>query len=674
MKQLIINRLAIRNFKGIAQAEATFSAGTTTISGHNGVGKSTFCDAFSWLFRGKNADGDEQFGIKTVDAANNPIPHLDHTVEGDFTLVDLETGESEEISAKRTYCEEWKTDDGDTVEKLSGHHTDYFWNNIPVKKSEYDAKVAALIPANIFSVITDVYAFLTQHWELQRDMLTRLTGEVNPTEIAAQEPAYAALLQKMRDATLDQYKTMLGAQIKRIQDRLDIIPKLKDEAQRATPLTPDYAALEARKAELEKIIEDIDAAAYNIAERRRLQFQKAAEIQQAINGQEKLQQEAIHAADLARSEANHAAQKQHNEAQARIQSIEASIAQNDRSKNALTNLLEQSKLKDADAIAKDQELAAFRKRYEDFFNQTYTPGSLVCPRYGHQCTDPTACAKGETDFNDAQVATLTRWREEGRAKAAEVERLKKEAQDLYKSYKEGTAKQEAQAASLQKQLAEARALLASLPPVNLLPEINPADLPAWTAAAEKIADLRKQYEAAITDDTQASDATHSKTQAQMELDEVKRKLGLRLIIEQQERRQIELDNEAAKLAQEKASVKKELATADAFSIAITNAVEERVNANFGLVQFKMFKTQVDGKKKPDCIPTVNGVTYKDVNTAGKINAGLDVIRTLTRFHQFMAPIFVDNCESVANLIEIPGAQVIRLQYVKNQPLTITPEV
>lgn len=675
MKQLIINRLALRNFKGIAQAEATFSPGTTTISGHNGVGKSTFCDAFSWLFRGKNAAGDEVFGIKTVDAANNFIPHLDHTVEGDFTLVDTETGETEPISAKRSYCEEWKTDDGETAEKLAGHHTDYFWNNIPVKKSEYDAKVAALIPAAIFSTITDVYAFLTQHWELQRDQLTQLTGEVNPAEIAAKEPAYAALLQKMRDATLDQYKAMLGAQVKRIQDRLDVIPKLKDEAQRATPITPDYAALEARKAELEKTIADIDAAASNVAERRRLQYQKAAEIQQLINAQEKLQQEAIHAADMARSEANHAAQKQHNEATARIREIEGSIAQHDRGAQALSILLNDSKSAASSAIALDQELADFRKRYEAFYEQTYTPGSLICPRYGHECSDPTACTKGETEFNEAQVATLNRWREEGKAKAAEVERLKAQSDQLYKNYEEKTAQYNAEAARLQQELTDARAFLASLPPVNLLPEINPADLPAWQAAAQKIAELRQQYQTALAEpgDNAPTTAPDAKRQAQMELDEVKRKLGLRLIIEQQERRQRELDDEAAQLAQEKASVKKELATADAFSIAITNAVEERVNANFQLVKFKMFKTLVDGKKKPDCIPTVNGVSYKDVNTAGKINAGLDVIRTLTRFHQFMAPIFVDNCESVADLIEIPGAQVIRLQYVKNSPLTITPE-
>lgn len=674
MRQLIINRLALYNFKGIRQAEARFSDTGATITGDNGEGKSTMADAFSWLFFGKNAAGVEQFSIKTVDEAGNFIPHLDHTVEGDFTLLDQDTGEIEQIRARRTYAEDWRTSSGETEQKLAGHHTDYFWNDIPLKKSEYDAHVAETIPADIFNVITDAYAFLALPWDVQRNKLTEITGEVSAAEIAAANPDYAALLQRAKGATLEQYCTSLGAQRKRIAAELDAIPTRKDELQRATPITPDYAALETRKAELEKTIADLDAAAGSIAERNRLQYQKAAEIQSQINEQEKLQQQAIHAAEMSRQDANHRARKSHDEAAARVSEIKERIAQNDRSRMALEGLRRDAEKVGAEADRKDAELVAFRERFSQLYNQTYTPGSLVCPRFGHQCTDPTACSKGEAEFNDGQVATLTRWQKEGRDMAAEVKRLRQEAADMLKTYEAGIAENDAKKATLETELSQAQNLLANLPAVALLPEVNPADLPSWQEAATKIAELRQQYQAATAPTNNlGAPRPDAKRQAQKELAEVNRKLGLRMIIEANERRQQELDRQAIKLAQEKADIDKELALADSLTIAIMDAVEQRVNAHFALVQFKMFKTLVNGDKKPACIATVNGVDYKDVNTAGQINAGLDVIQTLTRFYQFAAPIFVDNCESVAELKTPAGAQVIRLQFVKGMPLTITPD-
>lgn len=676
MKQLIIKRLALYNFKGIRQAEARFSDVSTTISGDNGVGKSTMADAFSWLFFGKNAAGVEQFSIKTVDAAGNFIPHLDHTVEGDFTLVDHETGEVSQIRARRTLAEDWRQPAGETEQKLTGHHTDYFWNDIPVKKSEYDAHVAETIPADIFNVITDAYAFLALPWDVQRNKLTEITGEVSPNDIAASNPDYAALLQRLKGATLEQYCTSLGAQRKRIAADLDAIPTRKDELQRATPITPDYAALETRKAELEKTIADIDAAAGSLAERNRLQYQKAADIQKQIGEQEQRQQAAIHAADMARNQANHEAQKRHNDLDAQIRQLELQVKGAQEAIDYAANYQRQAASYTEQAAKKDAELADFRKRYEAFFNQTYTPGSLICPRFGHQCTDPTACAKGEQDFNASQVETLTRWREQGHQMADELERLKAKAAEMAKTYTDQCQQANQNLAAYRAQLDAKKAELAALPPVNLLPEINPADLPAWTEAAAKIEDLRRQYSetmAAPDGGTAANVNPDAKRHAQMELDEVKRKLGLRTIIEANERRQQELDRQAATLAQEKANIEKELSLADSFTIAIMDAVEQRVNAHFGLVQFKMFKTLVNGNKQPACIATVNGVAYKDVNTAGQINAGLDVIQTLTRFYQFAAPIFIDNCESVAELKTPAGAQVIRLQFVKGKPLTIIPD-
>ena len=60
-----------------------------------------------------------------------------------------------------------------------------------------------------------------------------------------------------------------------------------------------------------------------------------------------------------------------------------------------------------------------------------------------------------------------------------------------------------------------------------------------------------------------------------------------------------------------------------------------------------------------CETTMDGVPYKDLNNAAKINVGLDIIQTLSNHYDFKAPIFVDNAEAVTKLLDV-DAQIVRL--------------
>ena len=66
---------------------------------------------------------------------------------------------------------------------------------------------------------------------------------------------------------------------------------------------------------------------------------------------------------------------------------------------------------------------------------------------------------------------------------------------------------------------------------------------------------------------------------------------------------------------------------------------------------------------------VNGVPYADANRAAQINAGLDIINTITRHYGITAPVFVDNAEAVNELIPC-DSQVIRLLVSKDKTLRV----
>ena len=64
-----------------------------------------------------------------------------------------------------------------------------------------------------------------------------------------------------------------------------------------------------------------------------------------------------------------------------------------------------------------------------------------------------------------------------------------------------------------------------------------------------------------------------------------------------------------------------------------------------------------------------GVPYPSVNNAGKINAGLDVINSLSKHFEKRVPIFVDNAESITDILEVKS-QIVKLYVTKNQDLKI----
>ena len=73
-----------------------------------------------------------------------------------------------------------------------------------------------------------------------------------------------------------------------------------------------------------------------------------------------------------------------------------------------------------------------------------------------------------------------------------------------------------------------------------------------------------------------------------------------------------------------------------------------------------------------CEATVNGVPYSDVNNAGKINAGLDIINTISKKLDASVPIFVDNAESVNKIIDTDG-QIVKLFVSDDKELVVKGE-
>ena len=89
---------------------------------------------------------------------------------------------------------------------------------------------------------------------------------------------------------------------------------------------------------------------------------------------------------------------------------------------------------------------------------------------------------------------------------------------------------------------------------------------------------------------------------------------------------------------------------------------------FNYVKFKLFDVQINGGIAEVCYATVNGVPYDDVNSAGKINAGLDIIKTLQKENKIKSFIFIDNAESITDIMPMDN-QMITL-YVSKEDVNL----
>lgn len=670
-KKVNIKRLALTNFKGLRNVAIEFSDEVTTISGRNGTGKTTVMDAFTWLLWGKDSEGntDTKFGIKTNDAQGNFIPDLEHEVTGTLEVIDTETGDIETVELRRVLVEEWKTEKGKTERKLKGHHTDYFYNGVPLKtKGEYDERINAIIPEAVFKMLTNPDYFLSLHWTAQREMLLQIAGGVSYEDIAQNNKAFAALIEQLNGKTVEDYKRELAAQKDKITKALEKIPTRIDEITRATPITPDYTALNLEKEQLTKELNDIDEAATSAAEANRIAYEAAAKVQTQINEKRSSQQAILfNTKENARSEA-YKKNEAYNNADRKLQQVindERSEANRYRSEH--DRLTREKKHAQNTVDGYKQMQNELREKWYKVNAEEFTEtDNLICPLFKHSCADPVALAKYNSDreaarekFYSDREERLNKINEDGKrlnemitAQEEEASRIDKELAALEANHTATTKKAQEDREALQKVLNEN-------PRVSIDLNINGEDLPEWVALQKEIEELSAKLPTSNQSTTNTVEIRQRKASITTRLDEVKRKLSLRTIIESNEKRITELNEEAAKLAQERADLQgSEILVAD-FVKARMSEVERRVNELFSRVQFKMYKTLVNGEEEPDCICLIDGVKYVDKNAAGKVNAGLDIINTLCAFHNVSAPIFVDNAESINEFIPV-GSQLIKL--------------
>lgn len=621
---IMVSRIALRNFKGIKALDVDFGA-ETSIFGQNALGKTTIFDGFLWLLFGKDSQNKADFEIKPLDADGSQAHNLESSVEAEL-LVDSRT-----VRLKKVYAEKWTKRRGAAKAEFTGHTTDHWFDGVPVKEKEYQDRINGIVNEGVFRLVTDPRFFNESlHWQERRRLLMDICGEVSVHDVIASDASLAGLLDILNGKNDEDAKKLIASKRKEINDQLEKIPVRIDEAKRSMVEIPAnigtaaaaIEALEKHKAELESQLTDLKNG--GAISKKRIEL---ADVEAEIREQRNLFAEAK---------------------QPRIAPLKAQLLELQDKESSLSIQIRSTQKdifrKDEQIKALERELVVLRDEWDRADAQEVAVGT-TCPTCKRPLPeDEIAAAKGK--LLNAKAGLLANITERGKEKTAQLE-------ELVASRNQDGHEVVAHGEDLEEYRSRIKGLQESLAAIN-------AEQPDLTALEEKKASILAEIsnhqttmQGLISDtERQLSDVKAEIASLQAELGKVKQN-------ETAEQRVAELEEQEKKLAKEYEKLEADLFKVENYIRAKVALLERRINEKFELARFKLFEDQINGGLKEVCETTLNGVPYPSINNAGRIQVGLDIIKTLQAHHSMTAPVWIDNRESVVRLPEM-GCQIISL--------------
>lgn len=670
MKTVILKSMTMINFKGHKNLTVRFGS-ETVISGENATGKSTVFDAFTWLLFGK-----DQFDRKDYEV----IPTIDgkqlDRVDTEVSAIINVDGRASEL--RRVLRQKWVRKRGTSEEVFDGCETLFYISGVPKKAGEFKKEIDSIMEETIFKLITNPSIFLALHWTKQREFLFQMAGLSDYGFIIDGNPGFKILLDKVDagtteakviDSKLADYKKEISAKKKRLRDDLDTIPAKIDQTTKLMPENKDIAGFEAELKQVDNKLADLDLTLSDRAAAARLQYDAIQARQKQINDLKAKQ------TDLVNKAAESAKQAAFNENLERRNLVNKVYEAEVELTNLRTNCdIIKRRISGLEGKRGNLQLEIdnLRKRWADENAKEYAESTacLTCPIFGHECFDPTAIVKHEgangaarIAFMEAKDKRLESINAEGIGKTGELSEVDKSitaSNDEYSVLLSRIAKQESVLNNLKSVL--------NSTPLTEPAAIIPAGVPGYLELQSEI----EAISATITEVKPIDDAGVSARRAELtsKRDTLMAEISKKGLIDTYNKEITKLKEQASGLAQQIADIEKQEFAIMDFTRAKIEECEGKINGLFQIVKFKLFDRTIEGNEFECCTATnKSGVPISATNTAERINAGLDIINTLSRFYNVTAPIFCDGSESVNTYLKA-GSQMAFLKVTKEKVLTI----
>lgn len=628
-----IIELKLRNFKGIKDLTIKPDGKNINIYGNNGSGKTTCMDAYLWLLFDKDSSDRKDFEVKTIDADGGVIHNLEHevtaTLEVNGALVTL----------KKMLKEKWTRKRGTETQEFTGHETTLWIDELPVKKSEYDAKIESIMPESLFKLLSNPSYFNEQlKWTDRRKALFDAFVK-NDVDLFALDPKLEEIREDVEKAGAENVKKITADKKRLLNNELEQIPSRVDEVTRGIP--------------------DLEGITEAVAERDALLLEKA-DIEKQITAQEEKKRDADKAItaynnkkielERLKNKIVEEATKEYSEAKEKGTKLYYEIQGEKKSIELLTKQIAEG----SETIEKlKTEKEGLIKEWKTINAKTFeTPDidNFKCTTCGQPLPEDDIANK--IDEMKANFARNKKNRLDAISKQGE-DNNKKSAEE-----KEALIQREAMINEHEKSIQAKTEEMDKYKKIHEEGQNKQVDYENHSEYIKLAAELELMLQNTF-DDSDLVTLKKAKDTINAQITEQEKKITKKDVADAAEKRIQQLRDRQKELSQEIANLEKKEFLIEEYIKLKSRTVESTINSQFKTVRFKLFDTQINGGVNEICVATVNNVPYPDLNNAGKIQAGLDIIQAFSNVHSLEAPIFIDNSESVIKIPET-AAQQIRL--------------
>lgn len=629
--------LHLENFRGIKELDIEFAGRNVDIYGANGTGKTTIANAICWLLLDRAATDEKDFDPKTTDSHN--LHHkASMKLDCNGTIVTL----------AKDFYEIWTQKKGSSTKSFSGHTTDYYINEVPSQKKEYDAMVESICGVDI-----DKIKMLTLHGyfieglknDERRRMLFEICGDVSDDEVIdANSLGELRTILKMPGTTdqtysIADYKKIAAAQKRKLNAALEVIPARIDEASKLMPEVLDSESV------LRKQLTNLYKKQDDISRRKQAALAVDADTMTA---------QQINSLQLELERRKLTYMQEYNKAN---EAAYAKLAELKKDKAALEHA-------NADAecnIEADRREIVRMETMRDLLLSDYAKVQAeqwdeadgICPTCG-QPLPSERVEKLREEFNLKKSRKKEEINKRGQAcSATKIQDLQSRIDAADEQAKANIEKVE----TIAREIERVTATITTPAPFE-----STEDYTSLQAQIQALRDNQQSADdkkAAIAKsfDEQLAGVSETIRAVSKELAQIDQAKEIKARIQS-------LEEEQRQTAETLEQVEYGIHLCEEFVRCKAAMVTDNINSRFKTIHFKLFEDQINGGLKEICEPQIMNnagqwVRYKSANTAAKANAELEIIDVLNKHFKTDLPVVMDRAESVSEVSGFSG-QLIRL--------------
>lgn len=668
MKKILIDKICLRYFKGVENKEIVLGDNINVVKGRNGIGKSTIADAISWVLFGTNQSGATKFGIKTKDKDGREIEDVAHSVEISLSVQDEQEGLTCYVLT-RTLTETRK-EDGSVTNSYT-----YKVDGEVETAGDFKKVVDAICPEEVFRLCSSPYSFTQMDWSEQRKRLNEMFGVPSVEDVTGGDKKYDVIKELLEKEDIDKVLKHLNYKRKEVQKNLDEVPVRLEALKNVLPKAEDWADIEKQIKEkgqeiaaTRKSLNTIDnGGADLIRKQQNISILNLDYMRKRI--MEESTQRKMDEILKANAEAKTACKKAVAEAEQNIEDLKQKLKSFDVALVKCDARMNELDAEKADGKEKWKLIKA--RKWEWNEDEAFCP---TCKQPLPEDQVQKIMEESKKTFLNNQASDLKKLGDDAARIKEEVKKCE-ETTEYFKTQQKATQTQLDKAEAELEEARKAQEEQAKKEEEKVSVETLLAEKPEYKQVCDRIKKIEAEQEKPADEGMSEED---KKLKADVEkklkdLESEREVLASRLAVKAQWEKVnaqiVGLQEERTQWKEQIDGLDEKIKAASDFQRRSCEVLEENVNRRFKLVRWKMFRRQLDGTDKPWCECSVDGVPYSDLNTAAKINAGLDITNTLKRHYGVDVPCVIDNAETVQEPL-YEGGQQIRLTVTDDEDIVI----